>query len=116
MGDDYTEPRGLVPVLQIVKGELRLKDPSQPLPTMDSPAVELRWPASPIELVPGSGPVLELKMPSNITVERLPPNTVLEINGTGLRASAITSMKTPEVEMVSPEAAVPGADEPDASP
>lgn len=98
LANPYSEPRGLVPVLQILQGQLRRQDTAQPLPAMNSPAVELSWPAVPIEVEEDTGPDLTLKLPSNITVTLLPENTTLDINGTGLRASAIKGMGIPEIE------------------
>lgn len=100
LSDDFDEPRGLVPVLQIIYGHLRCTDLRLPLPEMGSPAVELEWPPGAMEAVRTPTGDLEMKLPANITVAQLPENATLTIKGTGLRAANVKSVRTPDVTVI----------------
>ncbi|MGI8496617.1 MAG: hypothetical protein ACR2OG_03410 [Gemmatimonadaceae bacterium] len=109
LSDEYAEPLGLVPVLQVLQGHLRRTDPDLSPPVMDSPAVELDWPPGPIEAARTPDGNLQVKMPATITVALLPPNTTVDIEGVGIRAAAVTSLATPDVSVSKPVAKDPPA-------
>ncbi|MGZ6565521.1 MAG: hypothetical protein ACXVH1_39385 [Solirubrobacteraceae bacterium] len=88
LGDDFDEPRALVPPLHVITGQLARKDPTQPAPA-DLPRLELDYPRPAMiarELPSGrvdhtfSADVKALYVPDNVEIRNIRP---------GLRAAHV---------------------------
>lgn len=105
LADEYTQPSGLVPDRWFVVGELSRQDPSQPPPEMDPAAVELAWKAAPLEATRTEDGELTITFPlTNISVERKPPNTIVDLRHVVLRAGPNFKQTetAPDAKVVSP--------------
>ncbi len=87
LGGEYAEPRGLVPPLIVVKGELRRKDATKPAPELDVMAIELEW--APLESTPvkGKGGKVNVELSNDVKAVNLPENVMLSIDARGIRAA-----------------------------
>jgi hypothetical protein len=101
LGEDYAQPRGLVPVSRFVTGQLTRRDASKPPPDMGSAAIELDWPPIPVTARRTSEGKVEFAVPTNVTVARLPENTQLEVQSVGMRAEGVTTTDDPAQVVVS---------------
>ncbi len=86
LAEKYAEPRGLIPEISFVTGQLRRQDSAQPPPTMVGGDVELTW----NKLVPVAARTpdgeVTLALPREVT-PTLPSNTTLDVSGFGMRAA-----------------------------
>jgi hypothetical protein len=107
LADNYAEPRGLVPAIPVVFGQLSCQDPAQPLPLMAGAVVELEWNTPvPIATRTAAGDV-NLSFPWTITA-KLPPNAKLDVSRFGLRAAYLQPTDEPlQVEVSRAEEATP---------
>jgi hypothetical protein len=97
LAENYAEPRGLVPEISFVTGELRCLDPAQP-PTELS-GIELKW----NKLVPVATRTpeggLNLAFPREVS-PTLPPNVTFDLAGFGMRAAHMKPTgESPDVEV-----------------
>lgn len=100
LAHDYDEPRGLVPPIFMVRGDLTLIDASMP-PPADAGALELDFPLpEPTAIEKGSDEPPELKFDPAITALSLPDNVEVNVRGTGLRAAHVKDF-TSTVDSVS---------------
>jgi hypothetical protein len=84
----YEEPRGLVPSVTFVRGQVRRADPQQPPPPgMDGAAIELEWSAPQIKATRTESGEVELAITQEASPTKLPPNTTLDLFGAGWRAA-----------------------------
>ena len=88
LGDDYTEPRPLVPPLHVVTGQLARKDPTQPAPA-DLPRLDLGFlrPEMVVDELP-SGRV-DYKLTANVNPLYLPDNVEVRNIRPGIRAAHV---------------------------
>jgi hypothetical protein len=90
LGDDYGEPRGLVPAMFVVRGDLRLKDPGKAPPADLGVGLELAFPR-PVPTASDTGlgeqPVINFKR--TITALQLPDNIEASVRSSGLRAAHV---------------------------
>jgi hypothetical protein len=92
----YDNPRALVPLIEVVTGELARQDSREPAPDMDVGAVELDWPPLQIQAErTATGPV-NVTFKTNVTVKRLPPNTTLRITGRTMRLAYAEPAEPPQ--------------------
>lgn len=90
--EEYAEPRGLVPEIALVRGELARIDPDVPPPAMHGGDVELEWnTATPVATRSEDGEV-EISFTYEITYSKLPPNTNGRASGFGMRAAYVKRM------------------------
>jgi len=96
----YAEPRGLVPMIAVVTGELRRNDPAQ-APPVDGAMAQLEWKsASPVATHAPGGEVV-ISFPWEIKVAGLSPNTTLDVTGYGMRAAHVRPADEPvDVEVL----------------
>jgi hypothetical protein len=88
LDETYDEPRGLVPPIWVVGGELSRGDPAQDVPPMDGAPIELAWKGAPLVADTTADGEVVITFPlTNITVERLPSNVSLGLTRVGLRAA-----------------------------
>ncbi|MBV9193905.1 MAG: hypothetical protein JO168_07135 [Solirubrobacterales bacterium] len=87
-GEDYAEPRGLVPALYVVTGRLRLGDPTKPSPD-DLGTLELDFPQPVPEARITNAGEAEIDFRGTVTARGLPENVVIDMEGTGLRAAHV---------------------------
>jgi hypothetical protein len=97
LSKDYEDPRGLVPAINIIHGNLHRKDPDHPPPVIDPFGVDLVWQSPKIRAERKPSGELELELPTKIAVVKMPENAELGVEGTGLRAGYIRSVKPPKV-------------------
>jgi hypothetical protein len=88
LGEDYAEPRGLVPAFHVVTGRLRLGDPSKP-PSDDLGTLELDFPQPVPEARATNAGEVEIDFRRTVTARGLPENVVIDVEGTGLRAAHV---------------------------
>jgi hypothetical protein len=94
LAQDYDEPRGLVPPIFTVRGDLTLKDASRPPPS-DAGALELDFPVpEPVANETGGDAPPELRFQPTITVLSLPDNVEVNVRGTGLRAAHVKNFSS----------------------
>lgn len=94
LASNYEEPRGLVPPIFIVRGDLTLKDPAQPPPD-DVGALELDFPLpEPTASEKGGDEPPQLDFQPTITALSLPENTEVNVRGTGLRAAHVKNVSS----------------------
>lgn len=92
LGSDFKEPRALVPVIQIVKGDLARKDPEGGGSIIDASDVSFGW--------SGGDPVAEevegevnISFPTQIKLLEIPDNVEARFDGFGMRAAHVTKVK-----------------------
>lgn len=90
---DYDEPRGLVPPIFIVRGDLTLKDPSEPPPD-DAGALELDFPLPEPTADEKGRDEPQLEFHPSITALSLPDNVEVNVRGTGLRAAHVKNFSS----------------------
>jgi hypothetical protein len=93
LDETFSKPRGLVPAVKMVRGQLSRRDPSQPAEPMGGAAVELEWHPSPLTATKSPDGNLELSFTDTATVINLPPNVELELSGFGLRAAHVETTR-----------------------
>lgn len=90
----YDEPRGLVPPIFILRGDLTVKDPTKPAPP-DLDTLELDFPLpEPTAIEKGGDEPVEIKFQPNLTVLSLPENVAVNVRGTGLRAAHVKTFSS----------------------
>jgi hypothetical protein len=89
LAENYDEPRGLVPEIAFVTGELLRRDTTQATPEMDGGAVELAWPKLEPKATRRPDGELNFTFEVNVKVAHLPPNASLVLSGFGLRAAHV---------------------------
>jgi hypothetical protein len=107
LGDDYEEPRGLVPALFVLQGELALKDPTKPPPPDLGASFEVVFPVSaPSAIEVSAAESLEIKFHPNITFQ-LPDNISASNLTPGLRAAHIKTFSA-QVDSITRQDTRPG--------
>ncbi len=86
LSEDYAEPRGLVPALHVVTGQLALKDPHQPVPPHLAD-LDFDYPLPEPRATTTSDGRVDVQFPATLTATQLPTNVEVRITGTGLRAA-----------------------------
>jgi hypothetical protein len=89
LDDTYAAPRGLVPAIIMVRGQLaRIDEALPPLP-MEGAPVELDW--GPLKIAASKSPEgdVRLSFPGQATVTKLPPNVKLELSRFGMRVAHV---------------------------
>lgn len=88
LNSGYDEPRGLVPVIRMLHGELSRSDPDAPPPAMDGAAVELEWK---VEQVTTTGPdgKVAISYPNKVSARRMPENAKLDCHRISMRAAYV---------------------------
>jgi hypothetical protein len=88
---EFDEPRGLVPVFKLIRGEMRRHDPAMATPTPEQVAqLDLEWKDDPpIAEVRDDGEV-DVTLSYNVTVRTMPENLGLDIKERGIRAAHVT--------------------------
>lgn len=91
LAPEFDEPRGLVPVFKMIRGQMRRNDPALAAPTPEQVAeLELEWKDDPpIAEVRDNGDV-DITLSYNVTVRTMPENLALDINERGVRAAHVT--------------------------
>jgi hypothetical protein len=89
LADSYVEPRALVPVLNIVRGELKVKDLTRPVPALDGAAIELDWQVSEPTASRRPDGEVDITFRRRVTARRLPDNVSLTISSIGMRAAHV---------------------------
>jgi hypothetical protein len=93
--NEYTEPRGLVPAIHFVTGELAMKDRTKAPP--DLGPLELDYPRpAPVARRTTEGKV-EIDLPTTLTALHLPDNVEIRVQGGGLRAAHVKRTGLPQV-------------------
>jgi hypothetical protein len=106
LSDDYAEPRGLVPALHVVTGQLILKDPTQP-PPPNLASVEFDYPRPAPKATETPEGQVNIDFPATLTALQLPTNVAVQITGTGLRAAHMTPTGQPRVDSIRGNASPP---------
>jgi hypothetical protein len=88
LSPDYTEPRTLLPTLNVVKGELSRVDPDLPTAELPVGAVDLRWRGGE-PVVTEVGGEAQIEYAWNIEALDMPPNTQFRAIAQGLRAAYV---------------------------
>jgi hypothetical protein len=93
LDETYAAPRGLVPAIIMVRGQLARIDEALPPQPMEGAPVELDW--GPLKIEASTSPEgdVGLSFPAQATVKKLPPNVQLELSGYGMR---VAHVKWPE--------------------
>jgi hypothetical protein len=95
LSNEYTEPRGLVPAIHFVTGELAMKDTTKAPP--DLGPLELDYPRpAPVARRTTEGKV-EIDLPTTLTALHLPDNVEIRVQGGGLRAAHVKRTGLPQV-------------------
>jgi len=95
---DYEEPRGLVPMIAFVRGDLELVDSALPAPTMQGGDIELKWSNDrPIARQADDGTV-SISFPFDITYQ-LPDNTQVRSHGFGMRAAHVKNAELHPIDV-----------------
>jgi hypothetical protein len=106
LSSEYDQPRGLVPPIFMLRGDLTLKDPALP-PPPDLGPLELDLPLpEPTAIEKGSGEPVEIKFQPKMTVLSVPENVNINVRGAGLRAAHVKgfSSEVSDVHRTEPEA------------
>ena len=94
LADDYAEPRGLVPPIPMMFGQLSRKETVAPSPSLDADSVELEWNSpDPVATRDAAGEV-NFSFPWEVTV-RSSPGVDMKINRFALRAAHLTPVDAP---------------------
>jgi hypothetical protein len=105
---DYEKPRGLVPPIFIVRGDLTLKDPSKPPPD-DVGALELDFPRpEPTAIEKEGDEPPQLKFHPKLTALGLPDNIEVNVRSTGLRAAHVKNFASTVDEVSRADQSDPG--------
>lgn len=91
------EPRGLVPVMRLVRGELARQDCSQPPPIMDVASFELSWEVEQLVAPRRADGKVAVSWRNKLTATKLPPNTSLRVQEFGMRAANLTLADEPPI-------------------
>jgi hypothetical protein len=89
LSDTYATPRGLVPVIMMVRGQLSRQDPDKQPQTMEGAPVELEWSPSPPAVTKTADGEVHISFTDQATVKKLPSNVRLELSGFGIRAAHV---------------------------
>lgn len=89
LDDEYDEPRGLVPVIRFVQGQLSRQDPDRSAPQMDSAPVEVDWHVKQLSAARGPDGKINITWQQHVTATKLPDNTKIEVGGFGVRAAHV---------------------------
>ena len=86
LAPDYEQPKGLVPEVWLIEGELTREDPSQPLPTFDGTGIDLAWE----KIVPEATEMPDGKViigfPQQVKISGISPGVKLAFSRVGVRA------------------------------
>jgi hypothetical protein len=94
----YQDPRGLVPAIRFVQGELSRTDRSKPAPRMDVAPMEIEWKGTPPTAVTRPDGKVDLSFTDEITVTHMPENMQFRPTSFGMRAAHMKpSEAVPEV-------------------
>jgi hypothetical protein len=99
LDDNYATPRGLVPTIIMVRGDLAREDLSQPPEPMDGAPVELEWGPLKIEATKSAEGDVKLSFPGQATVKKLPPNVRLKLTGYGMRIAHVKATEPLRVDI-----------------
>lgn len=107
LADEYTEPRGLVPDIWLISGQLSRRDPSKPAPPIDEVRIELEWTkGKPVATTTDSGDV-SIGIPWEVKIAHKPDDVSLDLSGVGVRAAHVRQTTTGPLEVkVKPGGAV----------
>jgi hypothetical protein len=99
LGSDYEEPRGLVPPISFVRGDVELVDSSKP-PPPDVGRLELDFPVpTPKAIDESHGQPVKIEFEHKITGLHVPENIKVNLRSKGLRAAHV---KVPETDSLHP--------------
>ena len=99
LDDGYASPRGLVPAIVMVRGQLARKDEALPPEPMEGAPVELDWQPLKIEATKSPEGEVSLSFPAQAKVTKLPPNVELTLSGFGLRVAHVRWTKQRRVDV-----------------
>ena len=97
--EEFEEPRGLVPAIRFIRGQIRRKDSDRPPPELEVGAIELEFTFDPPVVVSAEDEKVTLKFPTNYTVIKMPDDVELTLHEAGMRAAHISVAGPTEVKV-----------------
>jgi hypothetical protein len=96
LGGYYAEPRGIVPPIHVIRGEIARVDAALPA---DPTSLDIDYPRPRAVVTSGAGESLEVELPSIITATHIPDNVQLRNLVPGLRAAYHTKVAPSRVSI-----------------
>jgi hypothetical protein len=95
---EYAEPRGLVPAMHVVTGEIARKNPSLPAPE-DLASLDIEFPRPVPTATQDPDGTVKIDLPATLTAKYLPDNVELRVQGVGLRAAYMTKVAPSRIDV-----------------
>lgn len=99
LATEYATPRGLVPVIMVVRGTISREDPSQDPEPMEGAAIELEWTTAPPTAVKTESGDVQISFNEEAKVTKKPDSVRLELSGFGVRAAHVKATEPFRVDV-----------------